>query len=429
MSILLKNVSVLTQNKRRELLRDVDIFIDGNRVEKVGKNLREKAEFKMDGRGKLAIPGLINTHTHVAMTLFRGYADDMRFWEAWPERIWPREKKVKAEHVYLGAMLGCMEMIRGGTTCFMDNYFFMDEVAKAVKETGMRANIAYGMIDLDDAGKRKKELEIGEELVKSFDGKADGRIKCSFSPHAPYTCSKELLLKSKELAEKHDVLLQIHVSETRKEVFDSLKKFGKRPVEYLESIGFLSRRVIAAHCVWTTKREVRMLGEKGTRVSYNPVSNMKLASGGVAPIPQMLESNVCVTFGTDGAVSNNSLNMLETMKVGALLQKAHHWDARVLDAQQALNFATCNGAAALCTNSGSIEEGKLADLSLIELKTPNLLPTNNITSNLVYSSNPSNISDVIVDGKLVMQDRKILTVDEEKILSKFQEISEKIMRD
>ena len=429
MSILLKNVNVLTQNKRRELLRDVDIFIDGNRVENVGKNLREKAEFKIDGRGKLAIPGLINTHSHIAMTLFRGYADDMRFWEAWPERIWPKEKKLKTGQVYSGAMLGCMEMIRSGTTCFMDSYFFMDEVAKAVKEIGIRANLAYGMIDLDEAGKRKKELERGEELVKNFDGKADGRIKCSFSPHAPYSCSKELLLKSKELAEKYDVLLQIHVSETRKEVFDSLKKFGKRPVEYLDSIGFLGRRVIAAHCVWITNREVRMLGEKGARVSHNPVSNMKLASGGVMPVPQMLESNICVTFGTDGAVSNNSLNMLETMKVGALLQKAHQWDARVLNAQQALDFGTCNGAAALCINGGSIEQGKLADISLVELNSANLLPAGNITSNLVYSSNPSNISDVIIDGKFVMQDRKILTVNEEKVISKFQEVSEKLMRD
>ncbi|MCX6776202.1 MAG: amidohydrolase [Candidatus Micrarchaeota archaeon] len=429
MGILIKNVSILTQNSRREILRDVDILTEGNRIEKIGKNVRERAEFKIDGRGKLAVPGLVNTHSHVAMTLFRGYADDMRFWEAWPERIWPKEKKLKAEHVYWGAMLGCMEMIRSGTTCFMDNYFFMEEVAKAVKEIGIRANLAYGMIDLDDAGKRKKELEIGEGFVKDFNGKADGRITCSFSPHAPYTCSRELLLKSKELAEKHDVLLQIHVSETRKEVFDSLKKFGKRPVEYLDSIGFLGRRVMAAHCVWITKREVRMLGEKGTRVSYNPVSNMMLASGGVAPIPQMLESKICITFGTDGAVSNNSLNMLETMKVGALLQKAHHWDARVLNAQQAVDFATCNGAAALCMNSGSIVEGKLSDMSLMELKSPNLLPENNLVSNLVYSSNPSNISDMIIDGKLVMENRKILTIDEEKVFENVEKVAEKLTRD
>jgi len=425
MGILIKEVDVLTQNRNRELLRGFDILIQGKRIEKIGRNIKAKAEFKIDGRGKLAVPGLINTHTHVAMTLFRGYADDMRFWEAWPKRIWPREKKVKAEDVRAGSLLGCLEMIRSGTTCFMDNYFFMDEVAEAVKGVGMRANLAYGMIDMGDAEKRKRELKIGEELVKDFDGKADGRIRCSFAPHAPYTCSEELLLKAKELAEKHDALLQIHVAETRKEVFDSLKKSGKRPVEYLDSIGFVNEKVIAAHCVWITKREAGMLGSRGAKVSYNPVSNMKLASGGVAPIPQMLESNVCVTFGTDGAVSNNSLNMLETIKVGALLQKSHLWDSRVLNAQQALDFATINGAKALGVDAGSIEEGKLADIFLMELGSPNLLPANSLVSNLVYSSNPSNVSDVIVDGKLVMKDRRILTIDEEKVFEKVRKVSEK----
>ncbi|NYZ78913.1 amidohydrolase [Candidatus Micrarchaeota archaeon] len=428
MSILIKDVDALTQNSRRDTLRGVDILIEGNRIEKIGKKLKEKAEFKIDGKGKLAVPGLINTHTHTAMTLFRGYADDMRFWEAWPGKVWPAEKKVKAGDVRWGAMLGCIEMMRSGTTCFLDNYFFMEETARAVKDSGIRANLAYGMIDLDDPTKRKKELKIGEEFVKEFHGKADGRISCSFSPHAPYTCSGELLLKAKEFSQKYGVLTQIHVSETRKEVFDSIKEYGKRPVEYLDSIGFLNNRVVAAHCVWITKREVRMLGEKGVKVSYNPVSNMKLASGGVAPIPQMLESRVCVTFGTDGAVSNNSLSMLETMKVGALLQKAHLWDARVLSAQQALDFATRNGASALCVNAGSIEEGKLADLFLMNLDSSNMLPANNYVSNIVYSSNPSNVSHSIIDGKLVMEEGRILTIDEEKVFENVRKIAERLTR-
>jgi 5-methylthioadenosine/S-adenosylhomocysteine deaminase len=426
MSILIKNVDVLTQNNRRELLRGVDMLIEGNKIEKIRKSIKEKAEFRINGKGKLAVPGLINTHTHTAMTLFRGYADDMRFWEAWPEKVWPAEKKVKPDDVYWGAMLGCLEMIRSGTTCFLDNYFFMDETAKAVKDSGMRANLAYGMIDLGNSAKRKKELRIGEKFVKDFHGKADGRISCSFSPHAPYTCSNGLLLKAKGLSDKYGVLVQIHVSETRKEVFDSIKKCGKRPVEHLDSIGFLDNRVVAAHCVWVTKREVKILGERGVKVSYNPVSNMKLASGGVAPIPQMLESGVCVTFGTDGAVSNNSLSMLETMKVGALLQKAHLWDARVLNAQQALDFATRNGAGALGINAGNIEEGKLADIFLMDLKAPNLLPANSYLSNLVYSSNPSNISHSIIDGKLVMEEGKILAVDEEKVFEETRKAAERI---
>jgi len=427
MSILIKNVSILTQNSRREILRDVDILTEGNRIEKIGKNIGERAEFKIDGRGKLAVPGLINTHTHIAMTLFRGYADDAVFWEAWPKRVWPREAKLKADDVYWGSLLGCLEMIKSGTTCFADMYFFMDETARAVKELGIRANLSYGMIDSGDAKKREKELGVGERFVRDHNNTADGKIQCSFGPHAPYTCSKELLQKSAELAEKYDVLVQIHMSETRKEVFDSIKQHGKRPVEYLDSIGFLSERIIAAHCVWLTKRETKILGERGVKVSYNPVSNMKLASGGIAPIPEMMESNVCITFGTDGAVSNNSLNLIETMKVGALLQKAHRWDAEILNAQQALDFATINGARALRTDAGSIEIGRLADVILLDLKSPNLIPSHNPVSNFVYSANPSNISEVIINGKLVMKEGKILTVDEGKVLEKAEKVSLDLM--
>lgn len=427
MSILIKNIGALTQNNKRDTLRGVDILIEGNKIEKIGKNIKENAEFKIDGRGKLAVPGLVNTHTHLAMTLFRGYADDAVFWEAWPRTVWPREEKLKEDDIYWGSLLGCLEMIRSGTTCFADMYFFMEGTAKAVKESGLRANLSYGMIDSGNKEKGEKELKVGEKFLKEHNNTADGRIQCSFGPHAPYTCSKELLQKTAKLAEKYDSLIQIHSSETRKEVFDSIKQLGKRPIEYLDSIGFLSERVIAAHCVWLTKRETKILGERGVKVSYNPVSNMKLASGGVAPIPEMMENNVCVTFGTDGAVSNNSLNVLETMKVGALLQKAQRWDARVLNAQEALDFATVNGAKALRLHGGSIEAGKLADMILLELKAPNLIPAHNLASNIVYSANPSNISDAIINGKLVMEEGKILTLDEDEVLEKAERVASDLM--
>jgi 5-methylthioadenosine/S-adenosylhomocysteine deaminase len=306
-------------------------------------------------------------------------------------------------------------------------YFFMEETASAVKESGIRANLSHGMIDSGDVKKRERELAVGEKFVKEYNDKADGRIKCSFGPHAPYTCSRELLQRAGELAEKYDVLVQIHVSETRKEVFDSIKQFGKRPVEYLNSINFLNERIIAAHCVWLTKKEIKILGEKGVKVSNNPVSNMKLAGGGVSPVQEMIDNNICVTFGTDGAVSNNSLNLIETMKVGALLQKTHKWDARVLNAQEALDFATINGARALRIDAGSIEVGKLADMVLLNLKSPNLIPMHNLVSNIVYSTNPSNISDVIINGKLLMNDGKILTLDEDKALERAQKVAMDLM--
>jgi 5-methylthioadenosine/S-adenosylhomocysteine deaminase len=423
MDILIKNATIITQNSKREILKNRDILIEGNHIAKIGKDLKEKVEFIIEGKNKLVIPGLVNTHTHLAMTLFRGYADDADFWEAWPKRVWPREAKLKGNDVYWGSLLGCLEMIRSGTTCFADMYFFMEETAKAVKESGIRANLSHGMIDSGDAKKREKELAVGEKFVKDYDDKADGRIKCSFGPHAPYTCSRELLERTTKLSERYNVLVQIHVSETRKEVFDCIKQFGKRPVEYLDSINFLNERIIAAHCVWLTKKEIRILGEKGVKVSHNPVSNMKLAGGGVSPVQEMIDSNVCVTFGTDGAVSNNSLNLIETMKVGALLQKTHRWDARVLNAHESLDFATINGAKALRINSGSIEVGKLADMVLLNLKSPNLIPMHNLVSNIVYSTNPSNISDVIIDGRLIMNDGKILTLDEDKALERAQKVA------
>lgn len=427
MSILIRNATVITQNSSREILDNRDVLIEGNRIAKIGKDLKEKAEFKIEGKNKLLIPGLVNTHTHLAMTLFRGYADDAIFWEAWPKKVWPREAKLKGDDVYWGSLLGCLEMIRSGTTCFADMYFFMHETANAVKESGMRANLSYGMIDSGDAKKREKELAVGEKFVKEHNDKADGRINCSFGPHAPYTCSRELLEKAGELAERYDTLVQIHVSETRKEVFDCIKQFGKRPVEYLDSIKFLSERIIAAHCVWITKKEIRVLGERGVKVSHNPVSNMKLAGGGVPPVQEMVDSNVCVTFGTDGAVSNNSLNLIETMKVGALLQKMHKWDARVLNAQEALDFATVNGARSLRINAGTIEVGKLADVVLLNLKSPNLIPMHSLISNIVYSANPGNVCDVIINGKLIMNNGKILTLDEGKTLEKAQKVAMDLM--
>lgn len=427
MDILIKNATIITQNRKREILEGSDVLIEGNCIAKIGKDLKEKVEFRVEGKNKLLIPGLVNTHTHLAMTLFRGYADDAIFWEAWPKKVWPREAKLKGNDVYWGSLLGCLEMIRSGTTCFADMYFFMEETAKAVKESGMRADLSYGMIDSGDAKKREKEMDVGEKFVKEYNDTAGGRIKCSFGPHAPYTCSRELLERAGELAEKYDVLVQIHVSETRKEVFDCIKQFGKRPVEYLDSINFLNERIIAAHCVWLTKKEIKILGEKGVKVSHNPVSNMKLAGGGVSPVQEMIDNNVCVTFGTDGAVSNNSLNLIETMKVGALLQKTHKWDARVLNAQEALDFATINGARALRIDAGSIEVGKLADMVLLNLKSPNLIPMHNLVSNIVYSTNPSNISDVIVDGRLVMNDGKILTLDEDKTLERAQKVAMDLM--
>ncbi|MEM4389582.1 MAG: amidohydrolase [Candidatus Micrarchaeia archaeon] len=428
MSILVKNASfILTQNPRRELLRDTDVFVDGNVIAGIGRNLRERAEFVIDGKGKLLLPGLINTHTHLAMTLMRGYADDMPLQPWLEEKIWPLERGLKPSHVFAGSLLGCAELIRSGTTAFADMYFFMDESARAVEKAGLRANLSYGMIDLGNAEKRERELKEGERFARAWKGKAGGRIQTSLGPHAPYSCSKELLERAAELADKLDVRLQIHLSETRKEVFDLMKKTGKRPPAYLDSLGLLSPRVIAAHCCWLTKQEAKLLAQRGVSVSHCPVSNMKLAGGGVTPVAELVASGANLSLGTDGACSNNSLSMLETMKFAALLHKFARWDATVAGAQEVLDWATLGGAKALGINAGSIEKGRLADFVLLELRAPNLSPLHNPVSHVVYAANPSNITDVIVDGRPVLLERAIQSFDEEKAVEDAQKAAAELV--
>jgi len=414
--ILIRNALVLTQNDKRQVLKGHDVLIEGSKIAAVGKGLKEKAEHVLDAKGKLVMPGLVNTHNHLAMTLLRGYGDDMRLQEWLEKRIWPREAKLKAGDARAGAMLGCLEMLKSGTTAFADMYFFMEETAHAVEESGIRANLSYGMMDHGKAEKRQAELAKGEKFVKEFNEKAGGRIRTSFGPHAIYTCSRELLEKTNELAAKHDVKIQIHLSETRKEVADCLKAHEKRPVDYLESIGVLGKRLIASHCVWLRKEECTLLGKKGVSVSHNPASNMKLAGGGAIPIPELVEAKVNVTLGTDGAASNNSLSMFESMKLCALLQKNARWDPTLAPAQQVLDFATRNGAQALGFNAGAIEKGWLADVVLLDLSGPNMVPVHNAVSNAVYSASAGNVTDVIVDGKIVVRERKVEAFDEAKVV-------------
>lgn len=422
MSLLVRGASVaVSQDAGRRVLKNVDVLVESNRITEIGK-VRGKAgaEFIVDGKGKMLLPGLVNAHTHLGMTLLRGYADDMPFREWWA-KVRPVESRLKERHVYWGSLLGCLEMIRSGTTSFADMYFHMDSVAKAVKECGMRANLAYAMIDFGDEGKRKRELAEGERFFREWNGKAGARIACSFGPHAPYSCSKELLQTAAGIARERRARLQIHVSETRKEVFEAKKNLGKRPVEYLDSIGFLWGNVIAVHSVWVTKGEIAMLARSGAHVAHCPVSNLKLASGESAPTMEILKAGGRLALGTDGAASNNSLSMLETMKFAALLEKGSRWDASALNAQAVLDAATIGGSAALGFDTGRIEVGRLADFITLDLRMPNLAPLHNPVSHIAYAANPSNVCDVVVDGKPLMLGREIVCIDEEKVVEKASE--------
>ncbi|MBU1165897.1 amidohydrolase [Candidatus Micrarchaeota archaeon] len=412
MSILIKDATIITQNNSRDQLQ-ADIFIDGNIISKIGKNLNDKSDETIDAGGKIAIPGLVNTHAHVAMTLFRSYADDLPLKQWLEQKIWPAEAKQTSKDVEISSKLAFCEMIRGGTTSFVEMCIHDTKpIFKAANEIGMRGIIAQAALDFGDHSKSKDVMN----KIKPTADYAVGNINASIAAHAPNTCSEELLIKTKELADQKHLLYQIHVSETRQEVFDILKTKGKYPVEYLDSIGIADKNSIFIHCGWLTKHEISLLGNNSVTVSSCPVSNLKLATGGIAQLTELDKSGALVTLGTDSAASNNSLSMFESMKFAGLLQRHHYWKSDVITAQKIFDFATINGAKALGINGGSIEAGKLADIVLLEPGS-NLRPRNDLLAHLVYSGGPQNVSDVIIDGKIVLRNRKMQTIDEEKLYS------------
>jgi 5-methylthioadenosine/S-adenosylhomocysteine deaminase len=433
-SVLIKNCSwLVTQNPSRDVLRNQSLLIRDGKIEDIGKDLRGMADVQIDGEGKIVLPGLINTHTHLSMVLFRGYADDMQLQDWLQKKIWPLEGKLTGETCYQGALLGCAEMILSGTTTFMDMYFHMEDVARAVDESGLRAFLSYGIIDLFDPAKAKAEQEKSRQLFEFFRNLGSSRIRFALGPHAPYTCSAETLLWAKEFAEKNEVIFHIHIAETRKEQADSQRQHGARVVEYLDKIGALSRSMLAAHCVWLTKSEVTILAKAGVSVAHCPVSNMKLASGGVAPVPEMFDAGIAVGLGTDGAASNNSLDMFETMKVCALLHKAQRWDPTVLNAQKVLDLATIEGARALRVQDeiGSLEEGKRADIIMLDGNMPNMNPVHGketIVSDLVYSASAANVNTTIVDGRVLMENRKLRTINLEQTIRNAGEIANRLVQ-
>ncbi|MEW6222634.1 MAG: amidohydrolase family protein [Candidatus Hadarchaeota archaeon] len=428
--IIIKGGHILTMDPHRRLIKGGAVVISDGKILSVGEETKEKADTVIDASGKVVLPGLINCHTHLAMTLLRGVADDMELMPWLKTTIWPLEKHLTAERVYAGALLGCLEMIKSGTTCFADNYFFMDETANAVEKSGIRGDLSHGIIEHGDPKKRESELRIGEQLVKDWHGKAGGRLTTRFGPHAPYTCSPECLTKVKELAKKHKVGIHIHVAESQDETKQITEKYGKRPVEHLDSIGFLGPEILAAHCVWLNEKEIKVLHARGVKPVHNPVSNMKIGCG-VSPVPEMLKAGIPVALGTDGAASNNSLDMINEMKFAALLNKVHKLDPTVMSAYSVLEMATINGAKALRLEKeiGSIEVGKKADIIIVDLHKPHLTPAHNVVSHLVYSAVGEDVDTTIVDGKILMKGRKVLTLEEENVIEKAQEASDSMVKE
>jgi 5-methylthioadenosine/S-adenosylhomocysteine deaminase len=365
------------------------------------------------------MPGLVNTHNHISMNLFRGLADDLEL-DTWlNDNIWPMESHLNANYCYIGALFADVEMIKSGTTTFNDMYFYMSSVAQAIDKAGIRGVLSYGMIDFGDAEKRENEFKENIDLIKDFNNTADGRITCRFGPHSTFTCSKELLERVREEANKYNVGIHIHMNETQKEINDVIEATGMRPFEYLDSLNFLDSDVLAAHCVWLSDNEINILKESNVQVSHNPCSNMKLASG-ISPVYKLINNDINVSIGTDGVASNNNLDLFEEMKFVSLLQKVNTLDPKVLPADEVFNMATINGAKALGldNNIGSVEVGKKADLILLDKKSINMTPASNIpSSNIVYSANGSDVLTTICNGQILMENRKLTFLDEEKIMN------------
>ena len=421
MVIVIKNCSwILTMNEKGTILKRKSLQIDKDGTVHIIEKAPREADFVINGEGKLAMPGLINAHTHSPMSLFRGYADDLPL-ETWlKERIWPLERKLTPSDCRIGALLSITEMLKTGTVAFIDMYWFGEEIAKAAIKAGIRALVTYGMLDLGDPSKREKAIEGARAFIRKVRELGNPNVKPGLGPHAPYTCSKELLEEVRSLADKEKVPIHIHVAETRHEQAEFEKKYGMREVEFLDRIGFLGEDVIIAHGVWLTKQEIRRLAERGVKVVHCPVSNLKVAVGGIAPVSTMIEMGVTVCLGTDGPASNNCLDMFETMKIAALLQKHQYWDPTKVPAFEALKLATVNGEEALDQGlPGRIVDGERADIILVNINKVKFTPIHfpeTIISHAVYVAKGADITDVIINGRVIVKDSKVLTLDEAEVM-------------
>ncbi|MFN2516640.1 MAG: amidohydrolase family protein [Pyrinomonadaceae bacterium] len=419
--LLVLNGTLVTMDKDQRVIQDAGIAVANGRIVAVGTRREIVASYRaartVDASGKIVIPGLINAHTHIPMTLFRGLADDLDLQDWLTKYIFPAEaKNVSEEFVRAGTRLGLAEMIRGGTTTYCDMYYFEDAIADETAKAGVRGVLGETVIDFPVADNKTnaEAMAYVEKFVQKWKGHE--LIIPAIAPHAPYTVSEEHLKAVRAFSDRTGAPIVTHISETKREVDDSLKAKGASPVDYLARIGFLSDRVIAAHLVWPQEGEIEILKRSGVGVVHNPQSNMKLASG-VAPVPKMIEEGLRIGLGTDGAASNNDLSMWEEMDTVAKLHKVFSGDPKVISAKEAFELATIRGAHALHLENeiGSIEKGKRADLVLVQRDSLNQIPLYNIYSDLVYATKANDVQTVIINGRIVMRDRRLLTLDEAAI--------------
>ncbi|MBS1792272.1 MAG: amidohydrolase [Acidobacteria bacterium] len=420
--LLIVGGTVVTMNAAREVIEDGAVVIRGNSIAAVGKTAdivkNYRAKQTIDARGRVVVPGLVNTHTHIPMGLFRGIADDLDLQDWLTKYIFPAEKRnVDEAFVRAGTRLGLAELVRGGTTTFCDMYYFEDAIADETARAGVRGVLGETLIDFPAPDNKTFDdaVRYTETFVRKWQGHA--LIVPAVAPHAPYTVSPEHLMKTRELSDRLNAPLVIHLAEAETETaFIQQKHQGIRPIEFMEQIGFLSDKTIAAHVVQADDAELEILKRHDVGIAHNPQSNMKLAAG-VAPVPLMLKKEMRVGLGTDGAASNNDLSLWEEMDTAAKLHKVFSKDPKVVSAEEVFMMATIGGARALHLENliGSIETGKRADLVIVDFDNLNQTPFYNVYSTLVYATKADDVRTVLIDGKTVMRDKRLLTLDENVI--------------
>jgi len=413
--LAIRNGIVLTMDDEMRVFRPGSIGVSEGVIEYVGSE-DVRGEVEIDASRCVVIPGLVNCHTHAAMTLFRNAVEDQPLEKWLKEYVWPVEERLKPDHVRVGTRAACAEMALAGITCFNDQYFYMDQVAEAAVEVGIRGVLCEGMIEGFDEEKGRKALKRGVSFAEKYDGWKD-MIWTRLGPHAEYSCSLEFLRRVREEADRLGVGIHIHLAETKAPVEEFIKKHGKSPVKILDEMGFFKDDVLIAHAIYLDDEDLKILSERNVAVAYNPVSNMKLASG-MARIAEMLKLGIRVGIGTDGPGSNNSLDLLQDIKIGTLLQKTRYMDPTVLPAKQALWMATRGGAEALNLSNliGSIEVGKRADIVVIDTRKIRYIPVRDPYTAITYCSSGSDVKDVIVDGKIIVRDGELQTMDLQKIV-------------
>lgn len=431
LDLLIKNVDIITMDDRNMVIHNGFIGVSDKKICFAAEKLPENVSFEkeLDGKGRLALPGLVNSHSHSAMTLMRNYADDIAL-ESWLfDNIFPIEAKLTDRDVYWGTMLGIAEMLKSGVTAFADMYMFMDEVARAVTETGIKANLCKSPVQFFEGGelKRLDKSQGTVDYYNQYHNSADGRIKVFVEIHSTYMFNEQTLTNAASLAKQLNTGIHIHILETATEVESSKRDYGMTSVEICEKTGVLDVPVLAAHCVHLTDSDLEIMRKKGCSIAHNPSSNLKLGSG-IARVPEMISRGINVCLGTDGAASNNNLNMFEEMNLAALLHKGVAMDPQLMKADTVLKMGTCNGAKAIgFDDTGKISEGMKADIILIDTDKPHFYPKNNPMSTAVYSAQASDVDTVIIDGNIVMQNREFTGIDEEKIKYEVHSLSKRLL--